>query len=436
VGDIITRTLKNGRVAYYARYLELDGKRTSRATKARNEDEARKFLYALEARVAAGKVGLAKPTKEQREAQAKARERAAITVRELGEKFCAEYVAPKVKDIEKYRREAKSNLRARVFPYLADLQAQAVTPADVERMRDGLMAKLAPASVLQAKAALSKLYTWGRAKGLLTCPSPTTPVEWPSAEGKLDFLSATEVASLLAYVRKDAPYLEAMIATAIYTGMRKGELFGLRWRDVHLDAGRIDVARSYTTKPKSGKARHLPINPELAAVLHPWKATAEQRHPDLVFPLEGRMGTTYETLDLPEILDAAKCSGPDRGWHTLRHTFASHFMMAGGNILTLQKLLGHADLKTTMIYAHLSPDFMAAEVARMSFPAAEPAEVYDIAAARRRRDGYPEGNGAKTSGHHPQNANGDPEVPVADYLVSPEGIEPSTNGLRVRCSTN
>ncbi len=49
------------------------------------------------------------------------------------------------------------------------------------------------------------------------------------------------------------------------------------------------------------------------------------------------------------------------------HTFASHFMMAGGSILTLQKLLGHADLAMTVIYAHLAPDFMAAEVARISF---------------------------------------------------------------------
>ena len=47
----------------------------------------------------------------------------------------------------------------------------------------------------------------------------------------------------------------------------------------------------------------------------------------------------------------------------LRHTFASHFMTAGGNILTLQKLLGHADLKMTMRYAPLGPDFVAAGIA-------------------------------------------------------------------------
>jgi site-specific recombinase XerD len=54
-------------------------------------------------------------------------------------------------------------------------------------------------------------------------------------------------------------------------------------------------------------------------------------------------------------------------FHDLRHTFASHFMMSGGGILTLQQLLGHHDVKVTMKYAHLAPHFMASEVARVNF---------------------------------------------------------------------
>ena len=59
----------------------------------------------------------------------------AITARELGEAFCEKYNAPEIKDIGKYRRDAKSNLVARVYPSLADLPAQSVKPSDVERMR-------------------------------------------------------------------------------------------------------------------------------------------------------------------------------------------------------------------------------------------------------------------------------------------------------------
>ncbi len=69
-------------------------------------------------------------------------------------------------------------------------------------------------------------------------------------------------------------------------------------------------------------------------------------------------------------------------FHDLRHTFASHFMMSGGNILTLQRLLGHSSVRVTEKYSHLAPDFMAAEGARVSF---EPKQAGIIAIADGRR---------------------------------------------------
>lgn len=175
-----------------------------------------------------------------------------------------------------------------------------------------------------------------------------------------------------------------MIATAIYTGMRKGELYGLRWSDVHLDAGRIDVMRSYRLLPKSGKVRHLPIHPDLARILRGWRERCPTSTEALVFAVNGRMGDRFESLGLPALLVAAECKRPKKPWHSLRHTFASHFMMAGGNILTLQKLFGHSSVAMTMIYAHLAPDFMAGEVARMSF-APTSGELRNIEEERRRR---------------------------------------------------
>ncbi|RTZ47617.1 hypothetical protein EKL30_01020 [Candidimonas sp. SYP-B2681] len=68
-----------------------------------------------------------------------------------------------------------------------------------------------------------------------------------------------------------------------------------------------------------------------------------------------------------EAIDRAKIELPaGQLKHVLRHTFASHFMINGGNILTLQKVLGHQDLKTTMRYAHLSPEHL--EAARILNP--------------------------------------------------------------------
>jgi integrase len=163
-----------------------------------------------------------------------------------------------------------------------------------------------------------------------------------------------------------------MVATAVYAGLRKGELYGLRWPDVNLDRSQLTVARSYALAPKSGKARHLPINPRLTRVLRAWQDRCPKTDDALVFPvgdvaLGWRMGNRSEMLGLPTVLKLAGCHVPKKAWHSLRHTFASHFMMAGGSILTLQKLLGHAALDMTLIYAHLAPDFMASEVAKMSF---------------------------------------------------------------------
>ncbi|WP_437124277.1 tyrosine-type recombinase/integrase [Burkholderia multivorans] len=63
-----------------------------------------------------------------------------------------------------------------------------------------------------------------------------------------------------------------------------------------------------------------------------------------------------------EAVDRAKIELPDgQLTHVLRHTFASHFMMNGGNILSLQRILGHASLTVTMRYAHLAPDHLEAK---------------------------------------------------------------------------
>ena len=125
----------------------------------------------------------------------------------------------------------------------------------------------------------------------------------------------------------------------------QGELFGLRWRDVALDAGRLDVMRSYRLAPKSDEERHLSLHPELARILRRWRDDCPPTDDRLVFPVRDRngdyrMGAKDDMRGLPALLRAAGGHVAAKPWHALRHTFASNFMMAGGNILTLQKLLG------------------------------------------------------------------------------------------------
>jgi len=82
--------------------------------------------------------------------------------------------------------------------------------------------------------------------------------------------------------------------------------------------------------------------------------------------------------------EALAASGCHRvRFHDLRHTYASHFMMSGGNILALQKLLGHYDVSVTMKCAHLAPDHLATEAARVRFHASANVKGKVVALAER-----------------------------------------------------
>jgi integrase len=373
MGEIIERVLKNGKRVYYARYYE-NGKRRQIATKQLTRKASEVFLAEIEARIRKGQVGLIELSKEEQR-------KATITLAELSDKFLDEkdgYQTPRLKSIKRYRKAARVNLK-RVLPTLGTLPAAQVTQLQLERLRDSLMAGedgYTPRSVQIAFAVVSKMYSWGKKVGHVDCPNPASGIELPHRHQSIDYFSKLEVVNLLALAEEhatafcaapDARLRYVMAATAIYTGMRKGELFGLRWIDVHLDVARLDVNFSYKTLPKSGKVRHLPIHAELARILRQWKEQCPKNDAGLVFPINGHMGDEWEMLGLVDLLVAVGCHVPAKPWHAMRHTFASHFIMAGGNILTLQKLLGHSSVAMTMIYAHLAPDFMAKEVARMSF---------------------------------------------------------------------
>jgi integrase len=312
----------------------------------------------IKSRIARGDLGVVEKSPEEKA-------RSTITVRELGDEFVKRYTRPRLKDPATYRREAKSVLAVRIYPVLGDKAAAQVTRRDVEALRNALSEKYEPSSVVCTLATLSRLFVLARNEGLIDCANPASGVERPALRPSVDFLTRDEVENLLEHTNERAPTLHAMIATAIYAGLRQGELFGLRWRDVHLDAGRLDVMRSYKLAPKSGKPRHIPINRELGVILRRWREMCPKTSEGLVFPVDGAMGSKYETLGLADVLTGAGCHQPEDGhpWHMLRHTFASHFVMSGGNILTLQKLLGHSDIKQTLVYAHLAPDFMAADAA-------------------------------------------------------------------------
>lgn len=167
------------------------------------------------------------------------------------------------------------------------------------------------------------------------------------------FLTKDEISRVLKEAHKTD--LGALVATAIYTGMRKSELFNLEWQDIDFAAGTITVRNKEGFTTKSKRFRTIPIHPALRRVLWPLRAK------------EGRcFDITNNRRIFRRIVRKSKVQG-DIGLHNLRHTFASHLIMRGVDIVTVSKLLGHGSIATTMIYAHLTQAHEENAVARLKF---------------------------------------------------------------------
>lgn len=368
MGDVRNRGTKE-RPLWYCRYLDTDGKRKHRPTHQPTKALALRFLAEIEARVASGLLGIPEPTAPERQARA-------LTLSALAQRFFKE-ANPPTKNPRRYWAWLRYALGKHVLPELGAVRLINLKPGQIEALRDRkLAAGYQSATVNSLIKAISVLFIWARKQGLFDGSNPTGGLRKTPPAGLMDYLSSDEVAQLLAHTREHAPDVYPMLAVAIYTGMRKGELFGLRWIDVLLDRGVIQIAHSYGQTPKSGKWRPVPLHPALVPILRDWKRRCPQGV--LVFPVvvargqKVRMGTADDMVSIEEFLRAAGCHVPVRPWHALRHTFASHFVMAGGNLLALQKILGHSKFETTQIYSHLAPDYMAGEIARMSFEPSSP----------------------------------------------------------------
>lgn len=149
-----------------------------------------------------------------------------------------------------------------------------------------------------------------------------------------------------------------MVLISLNTGLRRGELFNLTWDNVNLPRRTLTVTGETS---KSKQTRHLPLNDAAFAALTAWRNQINGQ--SLVFPNEA--GRTFDNANKAwrHLLRDAGITG--FRWHDMRHDFASKLVMAGVPLNTVRDLLGHADLNTTLRYAHLSPSHEAEAVARL-----------------------------------------------------------------------
>jgi integrase len=272
------------------------------------------------------------------------------------------------------------------------------TPADDE-------GPLAPQTVNHLRRYIVTAFNCAKRAGRWEGPNPAEQVKRRKVPRRAPgYLKAQEVPLLLQSLQKR---WHPLFATAIYTGLRKGELLGAKKADVDLKARLFTVARSWDRETtKGGHADAIPIAAELVPFL---EAAIRASPSDLLFPNED--GTMMRRdVALEDILrramaraglvtgfthvcrkkgckhredapDAALRRCPKDGmklwpkgkvrpirFHDLRHTTASLLMMAGANPAAVQRILRHADPRiTTEVYGHLAPEYLRAEIDRLTF---------------------------------------------------------------------
>ena len=271
------------------------------------------------------------------------------TFEDFSEEWFDTYVMVNNKLSEQQSKE--SILRLHLVPFLGKLELKDITAREVEAFKVAQQRKgFHPKTVNNQLAVLSKLLRcaveWGE---LTSCPIIKRLKTPPS---KMDYLTEEECGRLLS--DRTEPQWHQMAISGVNTGMRLGELLGLCWENVDFERGMVHVRRSMVrgelTSPKNHRARTIPMTERLKGELFPF-----QKKHGLLFKKANGMPLEPH-LAVAAIRRMCKRSGLRRiGWHTLRHTFASHLVMKGVPLRHVQKLLGHSTVNMTERYAHLAP---------------------------------------------------------------------------------
>ena len=227
---------------------------------------------------------------------------------------------------------------------------------------------LSPKSLQRRLSAIRSFYQWLLKHGRIAA-NPAGGIRAPKAPRKLPQVLDADEAKALVEVPTDAPQGlrdRAMLELFYSSGLRLSELCALRWRDLHLEEGLVDV------RGKGGKERIVPVGSHARAALRDWRADTRASDDDPVFPGRGGKPIGARAVQV-RMRQLAQRQGLFKRVHPhlLRHSFASHVLESSGDLRGVQELLGHADISTTQIYTHLDFGHLA--------------KVYDAAHPRAKR---------------------------------------------------
>jgi len=283
----------------------------------------------------------------------------------------------------------RMHVRAYIVPALGGKRLDQITGADLAGFYLWLRTKggkkgtgLSEATVARIHATLSGALGDAVESGLIAVnparqvPRKARPKQAKPGDSTLRYWTADQLRAFLVVARPERLY--PLIHLAAHTGMRRGELAGLRWQDVDLEAGHLSVRQSRTSasepgkgvsiilgEPKSGKGRRVDLDPGTVTVLKAWRLT--QAHDRMAlggaWPVHGLVFTNADgEAPHPDTISGTfdrvvKASAQPRiTFHALRHTHATILLAAGQGVKVVQERLGHGDATTTLnYYGHVIP---------------------------------------------------------------------------------
>jgi integrase len=306
-----------------------------------------------------------------------------------------------------YLEGCESMQRVHISPHLGPMAVDDVKTAHVEALANAMLKDgLAPKTVRNVITFLHSVFEEALDRGLIR-DNPVRRATRPGrrrqgdANPDLQFLSIDELEAVLraipdeTVVRAPAqtrrgrrgpapppppdvlgPVLRVVVLAAAMTGLRQGELLGLRWRDIDWSVQRIRVRNTFVRGQHSadGKSdlsmrRSVPMTDRLAGELDRWsRRTVYSGDDDLVFA-HPQSGKPLDRSKVTKRFQEACRSAGVRviRFHDLRHTFATRLAASGQPMRTIQEFLGHADSKTTQIYAHYAPSEREVEMVNKAF---------------------------------------------------------------------
>ena len=239
-------------------------------------------------------------------------------------------------DRSRYKRYLKKTLGSRELKNLV--------PLDIDRLRIKYLKKKSPQTVNHILGIIRRLHYFSIKKNLATGLS--FPIKMPKVDNrKTEGLSSEQITALLTAINESKHIIPgAMMKTALFTGMRRGEMFRLIWDDIDFERSCIFIRES-----NGSVSQKIPLNEATRQIF-----TALPRTSKYVFPGRGGRQRITVTREVNAIKHAAGLPKDFRPLHGLRHTYASMLASSGQiDMYTLQKLLLHKSPQMTQRYAHL-----------------------------------------------------------------------------------